>query len=98
MHTTKKEHNVTKSITSGVSRHCIDVHGPAVFSDDITCADYSQHRHLYVAWVINLLFQLTTVTLVLLYVIDIVFQINGTYSPFINVFVKIIIIVITRSI
>ena len=62
-------------------RHCIDGHGPAVFSDGFTCADCSEHRHL---WVLNLLFQLTMVTI--FYIIVIVFQINGTSSPF-NVFI-----------
>ena len=62
-------------------RHCIDGHGPAVFSDGITCADCSQHRH---HWVLNLLLQLTMVTV--LYVIVVVYQINGTSSPF-NVFI-----------
>ena len=53
-----------------------DGHGPAVFSDGFTCADCSEHRHL---WVLNLLFQLTMVTI--LYIIIVVFQINGTASP-----------------
>ena len=57
-------------------RYCIDGHGPAVFSDGITCADCSEHRHL---WVLNLLFQLTMVTI--LYIIIVVFQINGASSP-----------------
>ena len=76
--------NVTCSVhnrNGAQCRHCIDGHGPAVFSDGITCADCSQHKHL---WVLNLLLQLTMVTI--LYVIVIVFQINGTSSPF-NVFI-----------
>ena len=76
--------NVTRSVhnRNGVQcRHCIDSHGPAVFSDGITCADCSQHRHL---WILNLLLQLTMVTI--FYIIVVVFQINGTSSPF-NVFI-----------
>ena len=76
--------NVTCSVhnrNGAQCRHCIDGHGPAVFSDGITCADCSQHRHL---WVLNLLLQLTMVTI--FYIIVIVFQINGTSSPF-NVFI-----------
>ena len=57
-------------------RQCIDGYGPAAFSDSITCADCSKYRHL---WILNLLFQLTMVTL--MYIIVILFQIKGTSSP-----------------
>ena len=59
-------------------RQCIDSYGPAAFSDGITstCADCSKYRHL---WILNLLFQLTMVTL--MYMIVILFQIKGTSSP-----------------
>ena len=76
--------NVTCSVhnrNGAQCKHCIDSHGPAVFSDGITCADCSQHRHL---WVLNLLLQLTMVTI--FYIIVVIFQINGTSSPF-NVFI-----------
>ena len=39
---------------------CIDGYGPLVFSDGDSCADCSKHRHL---WLLNLLFQLTMLTL-----------------------------------
>ena len=55
---------------------CIDGYGPAAFSDSITCADCSKYRHL---WILNLLLQLTMVTL--MYIIVILFQIKGTSSP-----------------
>ena len=58
------------------SMHCIDGYGPAVFSDGISCADCSKHRHL---WMLNLLFQLTMVTLMCLAIIPL--QIKGTSSP-----------------
>ena len=57
-------------------RQCIDGYGPAAFSDGITCADCSKYRHL---WILNLLFQLTMVTL--MYIIVILLQIKGTSSP-----------------
>ena len=34
---------------------CIDGYGPAVFSDDVICADCTKHRHL---WILNLTFQI----------------------------------------
>ena len=52
---------------------CIDGYGPAAFSDSITCADCSKYGHL---WILNLLFQLTMVTV--MYIIVILFQIKGT--------------------
>ena len=56
--------------------HCIDGYGPAVFSDGISCADCSKHRHL---WILSLLFQLTMVTPMCLAFIPL--QIKGTSSP-----------------
>lgn len=56
---------------------CIQGYGPAAFSDGITCADCSKHRHF---WVLNLLFQLVMVSI--LYLVIILFQIKGTSSPF----------------
>ena len=58
-------------------RQCIDGYGPAAFSDGVTCADCSKYRHL---WILNLLFQLTMVTLMHLAVI--LLQVKGTSSPF----------------
>lgn len=66
-------------------RPCIDGYGPAAFSDGITCADCSKHSRF---WILNLLFQLTMVTL--MYIIVILFQISPlnliiTYSQlFVN--------------
>ena len=57
--------------------HCIDGYGPAVFpSNGILCVDCSKHRYL---WILNVLFQLSMVTLLCLVVI--LLQINGTSSP-----------------
>ena len=58
-------------------QHCIDGYGPAAFSDGVTCADCSKHKHL---WFLNLLIQLMAATL--LYLVVILFQIKGTCSPF----------------
>ena len=58
-------------------RKCIDGYGPAAFSDGVTCANCSEHKHL---WIINVLFQLTMVTL--LYIAVVLLQIKGTSSPF----------------
>ena len=55
---------------------CIEGYGPAAFSDDITCADCSRHKHL---WVLVLLFQLAMVTLMYLFVVC--FGVKGTASP-----------------
>ena len=57
-------------------RDCIDGHGPAAFSDGVSCADCSKHRHL---WILNLLFQLTMVTL--MYIIFIAIPISAVASP-----------------
>ena len=56
--------------------HCRNGYGPAPFSDGFTCADCSKHRHL---WILNLLFQLSMVTV--MYLIVVLFQIKGTCSP-----------------
>ena len=58
-------------------RRCIDGYGPAAFSDGVTCADCSKHKYM---WILNLLFQLTMVTL--MYLTVILLQIKGTSSPF----------------
>ena len=57
-------------------RQCIDGYGPAVFSDSVSCADCSKHKHL---WILNLSLQLTAVTL--MYLAVILFQMKGTSSP-----------------
>ena len=54
--------------------HCIDGYGPALFS--ISCADCSKNRNL---WILNVLFQLSMVTLLCLVII--LLQIKGTSSP-----------------
>ena len=56
--------------------YCRSGYGPAAFSDGFTCADCSEHRHL---WILNLLFQLSMVTVMYLFVV--LFQIKGTSSP-----------------
>ena len=48
-----------------------------MFSDDATCADCSNYRHL---WILNLVFQLFMVTILCLLLMF--FQIKGTCSPF----------------
>ena len=58
-------------------KHCIEGYGPAVFSNGISCADCSKHRHL---WMLDVLFQLSMVTLLCLVII--LLQIKGTASPF----------------
>ena len=58
-------------------QHCMDGYGQAAFSDGATCADCSRHKYL---WLLNLAFQLMAVTL--MYLVVILFQINGTCSPF----------------
>ena len=55
---------------------CISGYGPAVFSDSVTCADCSKHKYL---WILNLMFQLSMVTLMCLAFM--IFQIKGTSSP-----------------
>ena len=56
--------------------HCISGYGPAVFSDSVTCVDCSKHKYL---WILNLMFQLTMVTIMCL--VFMIFQIKGTSSP-----------------
>ena len=58
-------------------RFCINGYGPAAFSDGASCADCSKRKYL---WLINLIFQLMAATL--LYLVVVLFQINGTSSPF----------------
>ena len=55
---------------------CIDGYGPAVFSDDVICADCTKHRHL---WILNFMFQLFMVTILCLLLM--LFQIKGTSTP-----------------
>ena len=57
-------------------RECIDGYGPAVFSDSGTCADCSKHQY---HWILYFIFQLTMVTI--MYLVVILFEINGTASP-----------------
>ena len=47
-----------------------------MFSDSVTCADCSKHKHL---WILYLMFQLTMVTIMCL--VFMIFQIKGTSSP-----------------
>ena len=58
-------------------QQCIDGHGPAPFADGLYCADCSKHKHL---WVLNLLFQLSMVTVV--YLVVVLLQVRGTSSPY----------------
>ena len=55
---------------------CISGYGPDVFSDSISCADCSKYEYF---WIINLMFQLTMVTLMCLEFM--IFQVKGTSSP-----------------
>ena len=57
-------------------RQCIHGYGPAAFSDGVTCADCSKHKHL---WALNLIFQLTMVAF--MYLIVILFQLKGSACP-----------------
>ena len=57
-------------------RQCFDQYGPAVFSDGVTCADCSKHKHV---WSLNLLLQLCMVTFI--YLIFIPLQISAAASP-----------------
>ena len=61
---------------------CIDGYGPAVFSDGVSCTDCSKNRYF---WVLNLLFQLTSVTFTYLAVI--LLQVKGTSCP-LNILIK----------
>ena len=57
-------------------RQCIDGYGPAVFSDSVTCADCSKHKH---HWILYFIFQLSMATI--MYLAVVLFEINGTVSP-----------------
>ena len=63
-------------------RQCIEGYGPALFSDGVTCADCSKHRY---HWILYFIFQLSMVTI--MYLAVVLFEINGTASPF-NVIVS----------
>ena len=58
-------------------RQCIEGYGPALFSDGVTCADCSKHRY---HWILYFIFQLSMVTI--MYLAVVLFEINGTASPF----------------
>ena len=58
-------------------RQCIEGYGPALFSDGVTCADCSKHRY---HWILYIVFQLSMVTI--MYLAVVLFEINGTASPF----------------
>ena len=58
-------------------RQCIEGYGPALFSDGVTCADCSKHRY---HWILYFVFQLSMVTI--MYLAVVLFEINGTASPF----------------
>ena len=58
-------------------RQCIDGYAPAVFSDAITCADCSKHEY---HWILYFGIQLFMVTI--MYLAVVLFEINGTASPF----------------
>ena len=55
---------------------CISGYGPAAYSDSVSCADCTQHTYI---WILNLLFQLSMVTLMC--VAFMILQIKGTSSP-----------------
>ena len=57
-------------------KQCISGYGLAAFSDGVSCADCSKHRHL---WILNLLLQLLFLTI--MFVVIMVLQIKGTASP-----------------
>ena len=57
-------------------KQCISGYGPAALSDGVSCADCSNHRHL---WILNLLLQLLLLTVV--FMIILFLQIRGTASP-----------------
>ena len=66
-----------KNRQNSLCKDCIEGCGPAVFSNGISCADCSKHRHL---WILDILFQLFMVTLLCLVIM--LLQIKGTASPF----------------
>ena len=57
-------------------RECRGGYGPAPFSDGFSCADCSKHPHL---WILDLLLQLSMVTI--MYLVVILLQIKGTSCP-----------------
>ena len=57
-------------------KQCINGYGPAAFSDGVSCADCSKHKHL---WILNLLLQL--LLLIIMLVVIMVLQMKGTASP-----------------
>ena len=67
---------------SGVHRvgtqcsQCIEGYGPAALSDNISCADCSKHRHM---WILNIVLQLAMLTV--MYFIFTLLQVKGTSSP-----------------
>ena len=56
---------------------CVEGYGPAVLSDNISCASCSKHKHM---WILNVFLQLAMVTL--MYFIFTLLQVKGTSSPF----------------
>ena len=61
---------------------CFDHYGPAAFSDGVSCADCSKHKH---AWIFNLLLQLFMVTF--MYLIFIPLQTSAAASPYKNIII-----------
>lgn len=55
---------------------CIEGYGPAALSDNISCADCSKHRYM---WILNVLLQLAMLTI--MYFIFTLLQVKGTSSP-----------------
>ena len=55
---------------------CIEGYGPAALSDNISCADCSKHRFM---WILNVLLQLAMLTV--MYFIFTLLQVKGTSSP-----------------
>ena len=73
-------------------RQCIEGYGPALFSDGVTCADCSKHRY---HWILYFIFQLSMVTI--MYLAVVLFEINGTASPFNVIITYIQLIVLMAS-
>ena len=55
---------------------CIEGYGPAALSDNISCADCSKHRHM---WILTILLQLAMLTV--MYILFALLQVKGTSSP-----------------
>ena len=55
---------------------CIEGYGPAALSDNISCADCSKHRHM---WILTILLQLAMLTV--MYFLFTLLQVKGTSSP-----------------